>query len=64
MWWNFVGRDHDEIARARVDWEASREAADPDSRFGAVRGYDGPPLSAPALPQVQLRPRGRVRDRS
>ncbi|QUH02651.1 pirin family protein [Saccharopolyspora erythraea] len=61
MWWNFVGRDHDEIARARLDWEADREAAGPRSRFGAVRGYDGPPLPAPALPGVALRPRGRRR---
>ena len=22
MWWNFIGRDHDEIARARADWQA------------------------------------------
>ncbi|MBN9612847.1 MAG: pirin family protein [Actinobacteria bacterium] len=22
MWWNFIGRDHDEIVRARTDWQA------------------------------------------
>lgn len=27
MWWNFVGRDHDEIMRARADWQAELAAA-------------------------------------
>ncbi|MFF7312603.1 hypothetical protein [Streptomyces sp. NPDC008137] len=30
-------------------------------RFGEVKGYDGAPLPAPALPPVPLKPRGRVR---
>ena len=42
MWWNFVGRTHDEIAAAREDW-THRE------RFGEVTGYSGPCLDAPAL---------------
>ena len=42
MWWNFVARTPDEIARARADWEAG-------VRFGPVRGYDGAPLQAPPL---------------
>lgn len=54
MWWNFVGRTQDEIAQAREDWTNG-------DRFGAVRGYDGAPLPAPALPPVPLKPRGRVR---
>ncbi|MCC2276110.1 pirin family protein [Streptomyces sp. ET3-23] len=54
MWWNFVGRSHEEIAQAREDWTTG-------SRFGEVRGYDGPALKAPALPPVALKPRGRVR---
>ncbi|GAA0807667.1 pirin family protein [Spirilliplanes yamanashiensis] len=55
MWWNFVGRDHDEIVAARADWAAG-------ARFGAVHGYAGPPLPAPAMPATRLAPRGRVRD--
>jgi quercetin 2,3-dioxygenase len=53
MWWNFVGRSHDEIAGYRQLWE------DADERFGAVRGYQGTParLPAPALPTTRLRPR-------
>jgi redox-sensitive bicupin YhaK (pirin superfamily) len=54
MWWNFVGRDHDEIVAARADWTAG-------ARFGEVRGYDGAPLPAPAMPTTRLVARGRVR---
>lgn len=54
MWWNFVGRSQDEIRQAREDWMNG-------DRFGTVRGYDGAPLPAPALPAVPLKPRGRVR---
>jgi redox-sensitive bicupin YhaK (pirin superfamily) len=52
MWWNFVGRSHDEIARYRQQWE------DADQRFGVVEGYRGSiaRLPAPALPTVRLRP--------
>jgi quercetin 2,3-dioxygenase len=53
MWWNFVGRSHDEIADYRRLWEES------DDRFGAVEGYRGSParLPAPPLPTTRLRPR-------
>ncbi|MER5784136.1 pirin family protein [Streptomyces mobaraensis] len=54
MWWNFVGRSHEEIAQARSDWTTG-------SRFGTVHGYEGSRLPAPALPPVALKPRGRVR---
>ncbi len=55
MWWNFVGTDHDEIVAAREEWEQQSD------RFGAVRGYDGPWLHAPALPNSRLKARGRTR---
>lgn len=54
MWWNFVGRGHEEIVRFREDWTAGRG-------FGDVRGYDGQPLPAPPLPTTPLLPRGRQR---
>ncbi|WP_392839503.1 pirin family protein [Streptomyces sp. LN500] len=54
MWWNFIGRSHEEIEEARRGWMES-------SRFGEVKGYDGDRLAAPALPPVALKPRGRVR---
>ncbi|MGH3453466.1 MAG: pirin family protein [Nocardioidaceae bacterium] len=54
MWWNFVGRSHEEIATARADWEG----ADPE-RFGVVAGHDGERIPAPELPAVRLAPRRR-----
>jgi len=51
MWWNFVGRSHEDIVRAREEW---RRASD---RFGAVEGYDGHRLPAPELPNATIRPR-------
>ncbi|MFK0290536.1 pirin family protein [Streptomyces sp. NPDC090442] len=54
MWWNFIGRSHEDIVQARSDWMD-------DVRFGEVRGYDGDRLPAPELPSVALRPRGRAR---
>ncbi|WP_433548976.1 pirin family protein [Streptomyces sp. CA-294286] len=54
MFWNWIGRSHEEIAQARADWMEG-------TRFGEVKGYDGPPLPAPALPAGPLKPRGRVR---
>lgn len=60
MWWNFVGRNHDEIVQARADWEAARQLGEPGGRFGVVRGYPGDPLPAPALPTTRLKPRPRM----
>ncbi|MFF8972725.1 pirin family protein [Streptomyces sp. NPDC014995] len=57
MWWNFIGRSHEDIVRAREDWMAGLGGP----RFGEVRGYDGAPLPAPELPSTPLRPRGRAR---
>jgi quercetin 2,3-dioxygenase len=53
MWWNFVGRSHDDIVGYRRLWE------DGDDRFGAVPGYRGSVtrLPAPPLPTARLRPR-------
>ena len=53
MWWNFVGRSHDDIAAYRRLWEEH------DDRFGAVDGYRGAVarLPAPPLPNATLRPR-------
>ncbi len=59
MWWNFIGRDHEEIVGFRAEWQRDViDAEDPAGRFGTVAGYDGGPLPAPALPTVRLKPRG------
>ncbi|MFD5102161.1 pirin family protein [Streptomyces albidochromogenes] len=51
MWWNFVGRSHQDIVEARGAWENASE------RFGAVDGHDGKRLPAPALPHATIAPR-------
>ncbi|GAB2659549.1 hypothetical protein GCM10027169_23240 [Gordonia jinhuaensis] len=53
MWWNFVGRTHEEIVGYRTEWENHSE------RFGQVQGYEGPVqhLPAPPLPHTRLRTR-------
>ena len=59
MWWNFIGRSGEEIARYRQEWQ------DGAARFGAVVGYSGAVdrLPAPALPTTNLKPRGNRRQR-
>ena len=53
MWWNFIGRSHEDIVAYRELWLRH------DVRFGAVDGYRGTVarLPAPPLPNVTLRPR-------
>lgn len=59
MWWNFIGRSHEDVLSSRAAWQDEViDGADPDGRFGTVEGYDGMPLPAPELPTVRLRPRG------
>ncbi len=55
MWWNFVGRGHEEIAAFRAAWESESD------QFGRVEGYAGAPrrLPAPPLPNLRLKPRTR-----
>ncbi len=67
MWWNFIGRSHDEIVESRTQWMADvidgpHPGGDPAGPFGRVDGYDGKPLPAPALPLGRLRPRARPSD--
>jgi len=54
MWWNFVGRTHEEIEEAREDWESGSE------RFGPpIAAHHGERIPAPPLPGVRLTPRRR-----
>jgi redox-sensitive bicupin YhaK (pirin superfamily) len=53
MWWNFVGRSHDEIVSARDEWESG------SPRFGHVVGHGDERVPAPPLPGVRLRRRAR-----
>ncbi len=65
MWWNFVGRDHDEIVeyRRRYQAEMGFEPAHPEDAgkpalFGVFPDGQPAPLPAPPLPISRLLPRG------
>jgi quercetin 2,3-dioxygenase len=71
MWWNFIGRSHEEVAAFREDWQRQRAAppatpgtsgtpatpATPD-RYGVFPDAWTHTLPAPELPAIRLRPRG------
>ncbi|MEV6277677.1 pirin family protein [Nocardia sp. NPDC051832] len=55
MWWNFVGRSHEEIVAARNDWENHDVA-----RFPDIAGHTPEQrIPAPPLPALHLKPRKR-----
>ena len=57
MWWNFIGRDHDEVAGYREHWQ--RLLADgADEQFSLPDGDPLPPIPAPALPNSRMIKRG------
>ncbi|MFC5731117.1 MULTISPECIES: pirin family protein [Nocardioides] len=68
MWWNFVGRSHEEVAGYRAEWQA--QITDPrtgevvpdgrqvaEGRFGVVPDQPLGPIPAPVLPNARLRER-------
>ncbi len=66
MWWNFIGRTHEEIVGYRADWQAqierdgaivedSQEVA--EGRFGVVANDHAAPIPAPPLPNARLKMR-------
>jgi len=66
MWWNFVGRTHEEIVAFRQEWQDQitrdgdvvADAQDvADGRFGIVKDNHQRPLPAPPLPHARLRSR-------
>jgi len=55
MWWNFVGRTHEEIVAARAAWE-SRDT----ERFPDIAGHTPQQrIPAPPMPPLNLKPRRR-----
>lgn len=54
MWWNLVGRSHEEIQHYRDQWEAGE-------RFATVPGWGTARIDAPPLPPSRLLPRSRGR---
>ena len=58
MWWNFIGRSHDDVVAYRAEWQADViEGGDAAGAFGAIPDYPGSALPAPVLPAVRLKPR-------
>ena len=58
MWWNFIGRSHDEVVAQREDWNGTGVDFVPD-RFGSVADFPEPRLLAPPMPNTRLKARGR-----
>jgi redox-sensitive bicupin YhaK (pirin superfamily) len=63
MWWNFVGRTHEEIVAFRSEWQGQIADATTGQdvrpgRFGVVVDEPLPPIPAPTLPNARLRSRG------
>jgi quercetin 2,3-dioxygenase len=52
MWWNFIGRNHEEVAKMRTEWQESSE------KFGTVIDDLGERIPAPPMPNIKLQPRG------
>jgi redox-sensitive bicupin YhaK (pirin superfamily) len=59
MWWNLIGRSHEEIVEQREAWNGDGISFEP-ARFGVVAGFDGDRLLAPPMPNTRLKARGRV----
>jgi redox-sensitive bicupin YhaK (pirin superfamily) len=57
MWWNFIGRSHDDIADYRAQWEDQR-AGGGSVQFGQFPTQWPDTLPAPELPNVRLKSRG------
>lgn len=54
LWWNFVGRTHQDMEQALADWNAHPNTG---GRFGTVKpGCLASPLNAPSLEGVHLKP--------
>ncbi|RLV51216.1 pirin family protein [Nocardioides mangrovicus] len=57
MWWNFVGRSHEEIAEYRRAWQALLDDGEP-GRFALPDDDRHPSIPAPEMPRgVRLTPR-------
>jgi redox-sensitive bicupin YhaK (pirin superfamily) len=66
MWWNFVGRSHEEVLAYREEWQAQITAGGAvvgdsqhvgDGRYGVVVGDHLPPIPAPPMPNARLKQR-------
>ncbi len=57
MWWNYIGRDHDEVVAYRAEWEALLDSGT-SRRFALPEDDPLEPLHSPPLPNVRMVKRG------
>ena len=57
MWWNFIGREHEEVVDYRAQWEALLEDGDHE-RFDLPEADPREALHAPPLPNARMVKRG------
>ena len=57
MWWNFIGRSHDEVVGFREQWQQARETRG-STAYGTFPDAWEHTLPAPGLPNLRLRSRG------
>ncbi|MDJ1370364.1 pirin family protein [Gulosibacter molinativorax] len=68
MWWNFIGRDHDEIVAFREEYQremgferdgepGTERDTEQELRFGTFPPRQPDPLPAPELPITRMKPR-------
>ncbi len=57
MWWNFIGRTHEEVERFRAEWQEQAQAGG-TGPYGTFPDPWTSVLPAPALPNARLRSRG------
>ena len=58
MWWNFVGRTHEEVVGFREAWHGpARRTAYADGRFGIPVGDGCRRSRRPTLPNARLKER-------
>lgn len=61
MWWNFIGREHDEVAAYRAEWQRLLDdggVPTPGDRFSLPADDPLAPLRAPVLPNARMLKRG------
>lgn len=57
MWWNLIGRTHEEIVHWRAQWVAELQGTASASMFGLPVDDLGDPEPVPPAPTLQLKPR-------
>ncbi len=57
MWWNYIGREHEEVLAYRAEWEQLLETGTSD-RFRLPENDPREALHSPPLPNVRMVKRG------